>query len=141
MIRNSLALLAFGALCLPGYVAGMECPALPDAKFRTAFVQAERSPPNGRSARERLQARIGEYALYPYVELARLKGKFPNVPTSDVESFLSRYGAQPMTRLLQRRWLRRLAGRGTWHEFIEWYPEDSPVDLQCQLCACAARDR
>ena len=132
MIRNSLALLAFGALCLPGYVAGMECPALPDARFRITFVEAERSPPSNRSARERLQARIGEYALYPYVELARLNRKFPNVPTSDVESFLSRYGAQPMTRRLQRRWLRRLASRGAWHEFIEWYPEDSPVDLQCQ---------
>ena len=132
MIRISVALLAFGALCLPGYVAGMECPALPGAKFRSAFVEAERYPPSGRRARERLQARIGEYALYPYVELSSLMRKFPNVPTSDVESFLSRYGEQPMARHLKRRWLRRLASRRAWHKFIEWYPENAPVDLQCR---------
>ena len=132
MTRIRLALLAAGALCLSGQVAGMECPPLSDARFRTAFVEAERSPPTSRRARERLQARIGTYALYPYLENSRLTRNFPNVPTSDVESFLGRYGDYPMTRKLQRRWLRRLASRRAWHKFIEWYPADAPVDLQCQ---------
>ena len=130
-MRAFVALAVLGAIGFPTPAVGMQCPTPPDAKHRATFVEAETSPPDGRRAWERLKTRIGDYPLYPYVELAKLKRKFPRVPTTEVEAFLDRYDAQPVTIRIQRRWLRRLANRRAWRKFIEWYPDDAPVDLQC----------
>ena len=123
------------ALCLPALVVAMTCPATPDPADRAAFIEAERSPPKSRAALKRLRDRLGDYPLLPYVELARVRNDFPDVATSEVESFLGRYDGEPVTHLLRRRWLRRLAGRGAWRKYIEWYPadvpEDAPADLRC----------
>ena len=131
-MRGLAVLVVLGAVCLPRYAASVQCPTLSDARLRTAFVEAERSPPNGRGGWERLHGRIGDYALYPYVELAGLKRKSPQAPTPEVEAFLARYDAQPVTLRIRTRWLRQLASRREWRKFIEWYPADAPIDLQCQ---------
>ena len=132
MMRGLAVLVVLGAVCLPRYAASVQCPTLSDARLRTAFVEAERSPPNGRGGWERLHGRIGDYALYPYVELAGLKRKSPQAPTPEVEAFLARYDAQPVSLRIRTRWLRQLASRREWRKFIEWYPADAPIDLQCQ---------
>ena len=127
-----LVLAVVCVLCLPTLVVAMTCPAMPDPASRAAFIEAERSPPKSRGALQRLHDRLGDYPLFPYVELARVRKDFPAVATSEVESFLSRYDGDPVTFHLQRRWLRRLAARGAWRKYIEWYPADAPTDLQCR---------
>ena len=130
MLRLPLLAIAC-ALCLPSLAVAASCPATPDLAHRAAFAKAERSPPKSRSAMNRLRSRLGDYPLFPYIELARIRKLFPNVATSEVEAFLSRYDGDPVTLHLGRRWLRRLAGRGAWRKYIERYPADAPEDLQC----------
>ena len=127
-----VAVAAWALLCSPRLAAGMECPAAPDAAKRAAFIEAERSPPRSRGARERLRSELGGYPLLPYVELARLRAGLPRVPASEVEAFLERHDGEPVTFRLRRRWLRQLADRGQWRKFVEWYREGDSVDLQCR---------
>ena len=127
----ALAVALAWALCPPRLDAGTECPAAPDAAHRAAFIEAERSPPRSRDARERLRSALGGYPLFPYVELARLRDRLPHVAASEIEAFLERHDGEPVTFRLRSRWLRQLAGRREWRRFAEWYREGSSVDLQC----------
>ena len=128
----ALAIVLVWALCSPRLDAGTTCPAMPDAASRSAFVEAERSPPASRGAWKRLRARLGDYPLLPYVELARLRGNLHRVPVSEIEAFLKRHEGEAVAFLLRRRWLRQLADRREWRKFVEWYPGDAPVDLRCR---------
>ena len=132
-MRGSIVLVCVfaWAACLPGRVAGAACPGIEDAASRSAFVKAERSPPKGRGAWERLRRELGGYPLLPYVELARLRADWPHVATPEIEAFLERHDGEPVTYRLRTRWLRRLAGRGEWRKVIEWLPADASVELRC----------
>ena len=133
MMRRPAILVAVAwALCSPRLDAAATCPAMPDAASRSAFVEAERSPPASRSAWKRLRARLGDYPLLPYVELARLRDNLHRVPVPEIEAFLKRYEGEAPAFLLRRRWLRHLADRREWRKFIEWYPGDAPADLRCR---------
>ena len=131
MTRGLLVLVIVWAICRPGLAAGATCPRNHDATLRTAFIEAERSPPKSRDAWERLRDDLGGYPLFPYVELARLRTDPARTATPEIETFLKRYDGEPVTFRLQRRWLRQLAGRREWRKFIEWYPGGSSIDLQC----------
>ena len=131
MMSRSLVLALVSILCLPRLAAGLACPANPDTENRAVFIEAERSPPRSDDEWKRLRGRLGDYPLFPYVELARLRSDFPDVATSKVEAFMKRYDEDPVTLHLKRRWLRRLANRGAWRKFIKWYPANAPVDLRC----------
>ena len=125
MKQRLVVLATVWAICPPGFAAGATCPAMPDAASRSAFVEAERSPPKSSKAWERLRNDLGGYPLFPYVELARLRAE------SEIEAFLKRYDGEPVTFRLQKQWLRQLASRREWRKFIEWYPGGPSVDLQC----------
>ena len=137
MIRSGLAMRGLLALAVvstcggPGRVVGATCPEIGDAADRSSFVKAERSPPTSRASWDRLRRELGAYPLFPYVELARLRARWPQVPRSEVESFLKRHDGEPVTFRLRRQWLRRLAGRREWSKFLEWYPDDASTELEC----------
>lgn len=130
-MRAMIVLVSVWVVCLPGRVAGTTCPEIDHAAARAAFVEAERSPPRSHGAWERLRRDLGAYALFSYVELARLRAHWPRVARSEVEGFLRRHDGEPVTFRLRRQWLLRLAGRREWRKFIEWYPEDASIELQC----------
>ena len=130
-MRVLIVLLSVWMVCLPGPVAGMMCPEADHAAARAGFVKAERSPPRSRDAWDRLRRDLGAYPLFPYVELARLRARWPHVARSELEAFLRRHDGEPVTFRLQRKWLRRLAEGREWRKFIEWYPEDASIELQC----------
>ena len=130
-IRWLLALALVWACGAPERVAGMTCPPIESAHDRSAFAKAERSPPRTRKALDRLRRELGDYPLFPYVELARLQAGWPHVARSDLESFLERHAGTPVTFRLRRKWLRRLAARREWGKFLEWYPEGASTELRC----------
>ena len=111
--------------------AGAMCPDIADAGRRSAFIEAERSPPRSRSAWDGLRRDIGDYPLFPYVELARLRADWPRVAVPVIEEFLERHDGEPVTYRLRRQWLRRLADRREWRKYLEWYPGGNSVDLKC----------
>ncbi len=130
-MRGWLALVVILAFGLPGRAAGTMCPQAEDAVERSMFIKSQRSPPKGSSAWESIRRDLDGYPLLPYVELARLRADWPRVSLSRIEAFLKRYDAEPVTFRLRRQWLRELAGRREWSKFVEWYPEDAPVELKC----------
>ena len=130
-MRGLIALAIVCVICPAERAAGAMCPDIADTARRAAFIKAERSPPRSRSAWERLRRDLGDYPLFPYVELARLRADRPHVATPAVEEFLRRYDGEPVTFRLQRQWLRKLAERREWGKFIEWYPGGSSADLKC----------
>ena len=130
-MQRLFLLLIVWTICAPRLAAGAICPAMPDAASRAAFLEAERSPPSGRAARERLRGVLGDYPLFPYIELARLRGNLSRVATTEIETFLERHDGEPVTFRLKKRWLRQLARRRQWDKFLEWYPGGDSVDLQC----------
>ena len=129
--RWLLALALVWASGTPVPVIGMTCPQIESADDRSAFVEAERSPPRSRLALDRLRRKLGHYPLFPYVELARLRANWPNVSRSELEAFLKRHDGEPVTLRLRRQWLRRLAARREWGKFLEWYPNDASTELKC----------
>ena len=130
-MQRLLLLLIAWTVCAPRLALGETCPAMPGAASRAAFLEAERSPPVGRAARERLRGVLGDYPLFPYVELARLHADLSRVATTEIETFLEGHDGEPVTFRLKKRWLRQLAGRRQWDKFLEWYPGGDSVDLQC----------
>ena len=131
MTRKLIVFLTVWLVLLPRLVAGVTCPAIPDAASRSMFVKAERSPPKSRDALKRLHGTLGDYPLFPYVELARLRANLAHFPVHEIEAFLRRYDGEPVTFLLLRRWLRQLADRRQWDKFVEWYPGGDSIDLRC----------
>ena len=132
MRRRRLVLAALWAICLPPIAAAMTCPATPDPALRSVFVEAERSPPRSAEQWKRLRSRLGDYPLFPYVELARLDRDFPRVERADLEAFLKRHDGEGVSIRLRNRWVRRLADHREWRKFIEWYPVDAPIELRCR---------
>ena len=128
----ALVFAALWALGLPRLAWGLTCPAMADSAVRAAFVEMERSPPRSQSAWDKLRGRLGDYPLFPYIELARLRSDFPHVKRSKLEAFLSRHEGEAVSDRLRKRWLRRLANRGEWSKFIEWYRPDDPTKLRCR---------
>ena len=128
----AFVLAALWALGLPRFVAGMTCPAMADPAIRSAFVEAERSPPKSRSGWDKVRRRLGDYPLFPYIELARLRRDFPHVARSELEAFLTRHEGEAVSIRLRKRWLRRLADRGEWAKVIEWYSPNDPTELRCR---------
>ena len=131
MMRGLIGLVIAWGICLPGTVTGAMCPEVEDAASRSAFVKAERSPPRSRSAWDRLRSDLGGYPLFPYVELARLRGGLAQAAAPEIEAFLERYDGEPVTFRLRARWLRQLAGRREWRKLVEWYPGDASIELEC----------
>ena len=128
----ALVFAALWALGMPRLAWGLTCPATADPAVRAAFVEAERSPPRSQGAWDKLRGRLGDYPLFPYIELARLRSDFPHVNRSKLEAFLSRHEGEAVSDRLRKRWLRRLASRGEWSKFIEWYRPDDPTKLRCR---------
>jgi len=130
-MRGLIVLAIVWMTCLPASVLGAMCPAIEDSAERTAFIKAEKSPPRNRGAWERLRRDLGDYPLFPYVELAALRAKWPQVAATEMETFLKRYEGEPVTFRLKAQWLRQLAGRREWRKFLAWYSGGTSVDLQC----------
>lgn len=130
-MRGLIVLAIVWMACLPESAPGAMCPAPADSAKRTAFIEAEKSPPRKRGAWARLQRDLGDYPLFPYVELAGLRAKWPHVAATEMTTFLDRYEGEPVTFRLKGRWLRRLAGRGEWRKFLALYSGGKSVDLKC----------
>ena len=130
-MRGLIVLAIVWMTCLPQSVLGAMCPVIEDSAKRTAFIKAEKSPPRNRGAWGRLRRDLGDYPLFPYLELAGLRAKWPNVVATEIEAFLKRYEGEPVTFRIKKKWLRRLARGSEWRKFIALYSRGTSVDLQC----------
>ncbi|MBX3690191.1 transglycosylase SLT domain-containing protein [Dokdonella sp.] len=124
-------------LCAASFIAASKLvvasPADLDAQreaFRAALAAASQ-PDSDTSRHWKTLLRENHYPLYPYVELAALRGNLKSRTASEIKAFLDRFPDTLPANDLRKAWLRELARRGDWARFRQFAASFTDLDLQC----------
>jgi soluble lytic murein transglycosylase len=99
---------------------------------RSRFVAAEKALKQGATGRYRtLKSGLQNYPLLPYLEYRELRGRLSKARDSEVEKFLKQYSDTPLALRMRRAQLDRLASRGAWKRYLDFYQPDINVRRQC----------
>ena len=127
-----LALGLCGSLVAPGAVAG--APAAEELKlqrerFPLVWETAKHGPAD---AWRKLAMGLESYPLYPYLELAGLQKKLPQLKPAEVAEFLAAWPDSLPAQSLRDAFLLELAKRGDWKNFLALYADSARgKELQC----------
>ncbi|MDL1869026.1 lytic murein transglycosylase [Gammaproteobacteria bacterium PRO6] len=121
--------------CVATFFVVAPCPAAPDLQqqrdaFRAALAAAG-DPPTDASRRWAALLQQHHYPLYPYVELAALRGNLKSRTRAEIDAFLARFPDTLPASDLRKAWLRELARRGDWDAFTALYVASNDAELQC----------
>lgn len=76
---------------------------------------------------------LADYPLYPYLEKALLSRQLKTLPRDDVDAFLAKYDGDVVARQLHSQWLKTLARKGQWQDYIDYYKPTTASNTQrCQ---------
>ncbi len=117
-------------LALMVAAAGAQASLANQAK-RKAFQGAEKLALAGKPVPRQLERLLRGYALFPYLEYARLKSRLSRASSTEVAQFLQTYADTPLAPLLRSRWLSVLAKRKDWKNYLRFYKEQKSVERQC----------
>lgn len=122
--------------------AAKTAPAKPDPRQieRQKYVQAQKAL-NAKSMTEynRLIKQLQHYPLLPYLEYQELINRLITLPKQDVQTFFARYPDSFLSERLTHRWLRTLAQRERWADYLQFYdnrltdPELACLHLRARL--------
>ncbi len=108
-------------------------PALAADPPRERYQQAlEALAKNQLSEFDRLTDKLADYPLHPYLLIARQAQKLPTADPAEIRALLARYPSLPPAYRLRRSWLRELAGKKRWADFLADYRDQRDTTLQCQ---------
>ncbi|MEO8801975.1 MAG: transglycosylase SLT domain-containing protein [Rudaea sp.] len=80
----------------------------------------------------KLGSGLESYPLYPYLELASLQQHMAALTRKDVDKFLAAWPDSLPAQTLREDFLRELARRGAWKDFLDLYtPEQTSTVLKC----------
>lgn len=100
---------------------------------RARFVQAESALKQRDMARfRRLRDELTDYPLYPYLQFADISQRLNAADPAEVEEFLERYSNTPLSWRLRRTWLKSLARRARWEQYLEFYEGPANATMRCQ---------
>ncbi len=100
------------------------------AELRTLFVQAEKALKKGKDARYfQLADQLEEYPLYPYLQYQWLRKHLGR--ERQVKHFLEEHESSRYAGILKRKWLYKLAKKGQWQTFLQYYSTTSDKSLNC----------
>jgi len=100
---------------------------------RMIFVDAERALRRGNRRRFRqLKSQIPDYPLYTYLQYRELRRYLSYATPTQVSSFLDEYADMPLADHLRAAWLKLLARRGQWAEYLEAYRPTTSVPARCR---------
>ncbi|HEC84432.1 MAG: hypothetical protein DRR08_30385 [Candidatus Parabeggiatoa sp. nov. 2] len=74
---------------------------------------------------------LQDYPLYYYLRYQYLKPRLKEVPQSEIQAFLRRYGDTYFGDSLRRDWLNQLVKMGDWATFVRFYAPQKSTSLQC----------
>lgn len=97
-------------------------------QFLAAWEAAKHGPAG---LKEKLSQGLENYPLYPYVELAAMQQRLPQLKGSEVEEALTRWPDLPITKDLREAYLRQLAKSEQWKDFSELYRDTTNRELRC----------
>ncbi len=126
------------ALCLIGSLAvtcasaatpGSDELALQRGRFPLVWEVARHGPDD---AWRKLAMGLESYPLYPYLELAGLQKKLPQLTSDEVEKFLAAWPDSLPAQTLREAFLLELAKHGDWKNFLTLYVDTTrSKELQC----------
>ncbi len=79
---------------------------------------------------------LQNYALYPYLRYHYLRPRLAQAAPQEVRAFLKAYSETLLAAPLRTAWLRTLALRGDWPNYLAFYAAQEDLVLQCH-CATA----
>lgn len=81
---------------------------------------------------QRLLAKLQQYPLKPYLEYKALLPQLPAIPKAKVDGFLSEYPNSLLATRLTQQWLRQLAIKKQWEDYIHYYDSRlADTELTC----------
>ena len=104
----------------------------PLKKQRKLFIQAERDIQLGRYSKyHKVENKLTDYPLYPYLRFAELKRQLKHATNEDVLGFLRTYHDTPLADKLYTLWMNSLARHGKAATLVRYF---HPTDNTRQLC-------
>ena len=82
---------------------------------------------------------LENYALYPYLRYDYLRPRLAQAAPQEVRAFLKAYSETPVAALLRTAWLRTLALRGDWPNYLAFYTAQEDLVLQCHYATARLR--
>ena len=102
------------------------------ARQRSLYQAAEQALAAGdRSVLVAQDKALQTYPLYPYLLYTDLTQRLADSPADDVRAFLSEFAATPLAPRLRERWLKQLAARQQWQDFLRDFGATQDVELDC----------
>lgn len=99
---------------------------------RTQFLDAERALAEGdHEAYARLARHLERYPLYPYLRYEELRRRLDSASGAEVDRFLADFRDTAVGDRLYAAWIRELAARERWAEFLAYFRSDTDAELQC----------
>lgn len=100
---------------------------------RKLFIQAESALKRGRYTQyKKLEHRLNDYPLYPYLRFMELQRNLSNTSTQKVQDFLQAYHRTPLANKLYYRWIHSLARRGKHKTLIQYFRPSQNTKLLCK---------
>lgn len=107
---------------------------------RQKYIQAQKAL-NAKNMPEyhRLIKQLKNYPLLPYLEYQELTNRLISLPKQDVQTFFTQYPDSFLSERLTHRWLRTLAQRERWADYLHFYdkrltdPELACLHLRARL--------
>lgn len=103
----------------------------PSTAQRAAFRQAYAVAKQGGDSWRSLASGLRDYPLYPYLQAAALEHDIRQVDRATVEAYLRQYPDQMTASDLRRDFLRELARRKDWDNFLAMYRPGMGDSLSC----------
>ncbi len=99
---------------------------------RDDFLRAETALRSGDTKTfKQLKQKLAAYPLYGYLDYWALKRRLKQATPTEVRTFFQRYNDQPIATRLRISWLKQLARRGDWKNYLAFYWPQTSVSLQC----------
>ncbi len=100
---------------------------------RHLFVKAESYLARGQiSAFRRIEPRLKDYPLYPYLTYTLLKRDLRKADPAAITAYINGQGNSPLAEKLRYRWLTQLAHEKKWPELVANFTRVTDKGLQCQ---------
>jgi len=99
---------------------------------RKLYLSAKKSLRDGNLTEfHKTTASLKEYPLYPYLIYDYLRPRIASSKDKEVSAFLQDYPDTLLADDLRTAWLKLLAQRNRWQDFLEYYTPQKDVSLQC----------
>lgn len=82
---------------------------------------------------------LENYALYPYLRYHYLRPRLARAAPHEVRAFLKAYSETPVAAPLRTAWLRTLALRGDWPNYLAFYAAQEDAVLRCHSATARLR--